>query len=182
MKDKSVYKELFLSTFMISAFTVGGGFVIVPLLRSKFVEEYGWITDEECLNLVALAQAAPGVIAVNAAIILGFRVGGFVGLALALLGTILPPLLIISLIAYFYKAIAHNSYSQMVLTGLQCGATAAIVNAFFDLFTKEVNRKDITSLLLLIAVFVLSYFFETNVMYLMGLSALVGAAFLRKGR
>ena len=67
------YWKLFQSTFLISAFTVGGGFVIIPLLRAKYVDEYGWLDDKDTLNLVSIAQSMPGVVAVNASIILGYR-------------------------------------------------------------------------------------------------------------
>lgn len=97
------YGKLFVSTFIISAFTVGGGFVIVPLLKSKFVDEYGWIGDDEALDLVAIAQSAPGVVAANAAIILGYRMGGFRGTAVALFATVLPPLITLTVISYFTK-------------------------------------------------------------------------------
>lgn len=73
------YWKLFQSTFLISAFTVGGGFVIIPLLRAKYVDEYGWLDDKETLNLVSIAQSMPGVVAVNAAIILGYRMAGLRG-------------------------------------------------------------------------------------------------------
>ena len=70
---------LFKSTFMISAFTVGGGFVLIPLMKAKFVDEYHWISDKDSLNLVAIAQSSPGVVAVNASIILGYRMAGMAG-------------------------------------------------------------------------------------------------------
>lgn len=75
--DKEFYWKLFKSTFVISAFTIGGGFVIIPLLKAKFVDEYGWLNDKEALNLVAIAQSAPGVVAANAAISMGYRMAGF---------------------------------------------------------------------------------------------------------
>ena len=71
--DKDLYWKLFKSTFIISAFTIGGGFVIISLLKAKFVDEYKWLDDKEALNLVAIAQSAPGIMAVNAAIIIGYK-------------------------------------------------------------------------------------------------------------
>ena len=73
--------ELFKSTFLISAFTVGGGFVIIPLLRAKYVDEYGWLDDKETLNLVSIAQSMPGVVACNSAIMLLVVLDGLIGLA-----------------------------------------------------------------------------------------------------
>ena len=93
------YWKLFQSTFLISAFTVGGGFVIIPLLRAKYVDEYGWLDDKETLNLVSIAQSMPGVVAVNAAIILGYRMAGLRGALTALAATILPPLVTLSVIS-----------------------------------------------------------------------------------
>ena len=77
--DKDLYWKLFKSTFIISAFTIGGGFVIISLLKAKFVDEYKWLDDKEALNLVAIAQSAPGIMAVNAAIIIGYKLAGLAG-------------------------------------------------------------------------------------------------------
>ena len=91
--EKDFYWKLFKSTFIVSAFTIGGGFVIFPLLKAKFVDEYKWMDDKEALNLVAIAQSAPGVVAANAAISMGYKLGGIRGTLTALLATILPPLI-----------------------------------------------------------------------------------------
>ena len=101
---------LFKSTFLISAFTVGGGMVIIPLLKTKFVDEYGWIDDKETLDIVAIAQSMPGVMAINASIMLGYRMAGLMGTAVTLLATALPPLITMTLIAFFYDIFAHNYY------------------------------------------------------------------------
>ena len=73
------YKKLFFSTFELSACTFGGGFVIIPLMRKKFVEELGWIEEDEMMDLTAIAQSSPGAIAVNASILVGYHVAGFPG-------------------------------------------------------------------------------------------------------
>ncbi|MFQ9511411.1 MAG: chromate transporter, partial [Lachnospiraceae bacterium] len=78
-KDGLFYWKLFYSTFMISAFTFGGGFVIIPLFRKKFVQQYKWIEEMEMIDMMAIAQSSPGAIAVNASIIIGYRLAGFVG-------------------------------------------------------------------------------------------------------
>ena len=102
--------QLFLSTLYISAFTFGGGFVIVTFMKKKFVDELHWIDEDEMLDLTAIAQSSPGSIAVNAAILVGWRVGGAAGIAIAVLGTLLPPMLILSMISFFYAAFASNRY------------------------------------------------------------------------
>ena len=87
-KEPFSYRKLFISTFLISAFTVGGGFVLIPLMKAKFVDEYGWLKENEALDLVSIAQSAPGVMACNSSIIMGYRMGGFLGSLTALLATV----------------------------------------------------------------------------------------------
>ena len=95
---------LFTSTLKLSACTFGGGFVIIPLMRKKFVDQLHWIDGREMLDLVAIAQSSPGAIAVNASIIIGYHVAGISGALIAAVGTVLPPLVIISIISLFYQA------------------------------------------------------------------------------
>ena len=126
------YRKLFLSTFELSACTFGGGFVIIPLMRKKFVEELGWIEEEEMLDLTAIAQASPGAIAVNASIMLGYHIAGIPGAILAVLGTVLPPLIIISIISMFYQAFRNNVIVSMAMRGMLCGVAAVICDVVIN--------------------------------------------------
>ena len=170
--DKEFYWKLFKSTFVISAFTIGGGFVIIPLLKAKFVDEYGWLNDKEALNLAAIAQSAPGVVAANAAISMGYRMAGFKGSLVALLATVLPPLITLSIISYCYDFFASNQYIQLMLKGMQCGATAIILNVALDLLIKEWKKKLLIPLLIIVGTFVANYFFDINLMYAILVDAL----------
>ena len=100
---------LFLTTLYISAFTFGGGFVIVTFMKHKFVDELHWIDEQEMLDFTALAQSCPGAIAVNAAILVGWNVYGFAGMIVATLGTILPPMIILSVVSFFYAIFSRNA-------------------------------------------------------------------------
>lgn len=177
--DKDFYWKLFKSTFVISAFTIGGGFVIIPLLKAKFVDEYGWLNDKEALNLVAIAQSAPGVVAANAAISMGYRMAGFKGSMVALLATVLPPLITLSIISYCYDFFASNQYIQLMLKGMQCGATAIILNVALDLLIKEWKKKLLIPLLIIVGTFIANYFFDINLMYAILVDALIGFFLLR---
>lgn len=86
------YRTLFLSALQLSTFTLGGGFVIIPLMRKKFVEKLHWIDEQEMMDYTAIAQSSPGAIAVNAAILVGYRVAGIAGALITVLGTVLPVL------------------------------------------------------------------------------------------
>ena len=95
---KEIMWKLFVSTLYLSAFTFGGGYVIVTLMKKKFVEELKWLDEDEMLDITAIAQSSPVPIPINASVILGYRMYGIVGSLVAILGTALPPMIIISLI------------------------------------------------------------------------------------
>ena len=98
---------LFKSMFVLSACTFGGGFVIVSLMKKKFVEELQWLEEDEMLDITAITQSSPGPLPVNASVIIGYRMSGIIGSIVAVLGTILPPMAIISLICVFSVSYTH---------------------------------------------------------------------------
>ena len=138
-KNRKFYLKLFLSTFYLSAFTFGGGYVIVPLMRKKFVNEYGWIDENEMIDLIAIAQSAPGVIAINASLIIGYKLAGILGAIVALVGTVLPPLIIISIISLFYIAFRDNRIVNGAMQGMQAGVAAVIKK--IKLFSENMSLK-----------------------------------------
>lgn len=165
---------LFTSVFTISAFTFGGGYVIIPLMQTKFVEKLQWIDEEEMLDMVALAQATPGAVAVNASILLGYKVAGVLGAIVSILGTILPPLITISIISYFYVAFRSNEAIAFFLKGLQAGVCAIIVNVVFNLGQKIFKEKDYLNISLMIVAFVLAIVIKINVVLIILLCGLFG--------
>ena len=166
--------QLFLSCFYISAFTFGGGFVIITFMKRKFVDEKGWINEQEMLDLTALAQSAPGAIAVNAAVLVGWRIGGFLGMLTAVVGTILPPLLIISVVSLFYAAFAANRYVALVLDGMQAGGAAVILDVVCNLGKNVVKSRSVVKIGLMAAAFTATFFFKINVIYIILAAAAVG--------
>lgn len=177
-RDAHFYWTLFKSTFLISAFTVGGGFVIIPLLKGKYVDEYHWISDKDTLDMVAIAQSMPGVVAVNSAVILGYRMAGILGTIVALIATVLPCLITLTIISYSYDYFIQNAYIKMVLRGMQCGATALIVNVGIDLLVKQ-GKKLILPMLIIIGTFIANLFFDTNIMVLILIDGIIGLLFMR---
>ena len=124
-----ILKKLFLSTLYLSAFTFGGGYVIVTLMKTKFVNQYHWIDEEEMLDLVAIAQSSPGAIAVNSATFVGTRIAGPGGAVVATLGCILPSCIIVTLLAYIYTKYRKMSLLQGTLTSLRPAVVAMIAKA-----------------------------------------------------
>ena len=179
LRDKNFYWQLFKSTFIISMFTVGGGYVIIPLLKAKYVDEYHWINDEETLNMVAIAQSTPGIMAVNTAIMLGYRMAGVLGALVGMFATILPPLIIITIVASFYDLIAKNENVQLVLKGMQCGATALLLNVAIDLLKKQFAKKLLLPIVIIIATFAANIFFDVNIMLLVAIDGIIGFFLMR---
>ena len=107
-EKKEKLLRLFIETFYLSAFTFGGGYMIVSLMKKKFVNEYHWIEEDEMLDLVAIAQSAPGAIAVNGAIVVGYKLAGISGVIVSVFGAVLPPFLIISVVSVFYEIFRDN--------------------------------------------------------------------------
>lgn len=172
-KGKVLWK-LLLSTLYISAFTFGGGFVIITFMKRKFVDELHWIDEDEMLDLAALAQSSPGAIAVNAAILVGWRVAGFAGMLVAVIGTIVPPMLILTVISFFYQAFATNRYVSLVLKGMQAGVAAVILDVVCGLGAKVLKTKKLVLYLVMVAAFVATVVFNVNVIYIILAAAGIG--------
>ncbi len=172
-KGKVLWK-LLLSTLYISAFTFGGGFVIITFMKRKFVDELHWIDEDEMLDLAALAQSSPGAIAVNAAILVGWRVAGFAGMLVAVVGTIVPPMLILTVISFFYQAFATNRYVSLVLKGMQAGVAAVILDVVCGLGAKVLKTKKLVLYLVMVAAFVATVVFNVNVIYIILAAAGIG--------
>ena len=174
-KDASFYWTLFLSTFTLSAFTFGGGYVIVPLMQKRFVKELGWITEEEMLDLVAIAQSSPGPIAVNASIIIGYRMAGIRGALLSVLGTSIPPLVIITIVSYFYLAFRDNAIINAVLLGMQAGVAAVIVNVVIDMVKGITKNKKVLPIIVMILAFLAAAFTSINIVVILFICGAIGA-------
>lgn len=161
-KGIKFYKTLFVSTFTLSTFTVGGGYVIVPLMRKKFVKDLKWIGEEEMLNIVAISQSAPGSIAVNAAIMLGYSLSGVRGALVAAIGTVLPPLITISLIAKFYMVFKENNIVKALFLGMRAGVAAVIIDVIIRMATALIKTKNKLSIGIMITAFIASVFFDIS--------------------
>lgn len=174
-RDIKFYTKLFWATFSLSAFTFGGGYVIVPLMRKRFVEENHWIDDEEMLDIVAIAQSSPGVIAVNTSILAGYRLAGVPGAFLTAFATVLPPFIIISVISTFYASFRENAAVAAVMKAMQAAVVAIIVDAVFKMGAAAVKGKSVSAPVTIAACFAASYFFHINVAVILLFCGFFGA-------
>lgn len=174
--DLKLLWKLFLSTLYLSAFTFGGGYVIVTLMKSKFVDEYKWITEKEMLNITAIAQSAPGAIAVNAAIVVGFRLAGLIGILVAVLATIIPPFVIISLISLFFEVFRQNQMITLLLAGMEAGVAAVVVAVSIEMAFGVIKEKDTILTIMMFAAFIANAVFNISVIIIILISVLMGIA------
>lgn len=158
----------------ISSVTFGGGFVIVNFIKKTFVEKMKWITEDEMLDMIALAQSSPGAIAVNTAILMGWNIAGFWGMVAAVLGIILPPMTIITIISFFYEAFIANKYIALMLKGMQAGVAALILDVAFDLTGKLAKRQRPIYVILMALAFILVFLAKVNVVLIILPAALIG--------
>ena len=174
--DGKTLARLFLSTLYISAFTFGGGFAIVSLMKKKFVDELHWIDEDEMLDITAIAQSSPGAIAVNAAIMVGRHVAGGAGTLVAVAGTIIPPMVILSAISLGYEAFAQNVWVAAALKGMQAGVAAVIADVTVSLAASLLKAKRPVLTILAVAAFVCAFFLGVNVIYIVLAAVAAGVA------
>ena len=187
IKEVSLKKRLvtlFFSMLSISTFTFGGGFVIVTLMKRRFVDDLHWLDEDEMLDMTAIAQSSPGPIAVNASILIGNRMAGFKGALMTILGTVLPPLIIISLVSIVYAAIRDSIYVAALLRGMRAGVAAVIFDVVCSLGWDILKQKKWIPIAIMVAAFVLTYFLNVNAAFVIigtALLSLILAWFGQKG-
>ncbi len=175
-KKKFSYLDLFLSMLTISAFTFGGGFVIIGMMQKKFCDEYHWVTKEEVLDMTAIAQSAPGALAVNSAVIFGYRIAGIKGALLSVLATVIPPIAIISIVTMIYEKFCSNKIVQIALQVMRAGVAAIITDVVIDLAKNIIDKKNIVNILLMIIAFILSWYCKVSSIVIILLFIALGIA------
>jgi len=150
LKD-NIYMQLFTTFFRIGAFTFGGGYAMIPIIQKEAVEKRKWIKDEDIIDLLAIAESTPGVLAVNSATFVGYNVGGFFGSLCATVGVILPSFIIILILSGFYLAFRQNVWVDYAFRGIKAGVCVLLLKSFMKLF-KALDKKPFHMTLLVIAI------------------------------
>lgn len=173
-RDWKILWQLFKSTFLLSACTFGGGFVIVSLMKKTFVEELNWLDESEMLDITAIAQSSPGPIPINASVILGYRMQGILGSIVAVLGTSIPPITIISVISLFYVKFRESKIIATALMVMRAGVAAVICDVVINLAKNVIKTKNILYISLMIIAFIMTYFMGISAMTVILLCIAVG--------
>ncbi len=148
----------------IGALTFGGGYAMVAIFEDEFVHKRGWIKCEDMINIIALAQSVPGAIAINSGILIGYRLKKISGALVAVLGTVLPSLIVLTAVTYIYEAVRDNIYVAGALRGIRAAVVALLVSAFWK-FTKPF-RRDAVAIASFVIAFVLSLLLDINSIYI----------------
>ena len=179
MKEKiRFYLWLCYVNLFISTFTFGGGYVVIPMIRKYFVEQKKLFSEEELMEMAAIAQSSPGAIAINLSILAGKRTAGGIGILISSLCSILPPIIILSFISTWYVAFSNNLYIAAILKGMQAGVAALIVDLIIDMYKMILEEKSVLLNLLVPAAFIANAFFNVNVMLILVISSLISVFFL----
>ena len=129
--------QLFFTFFKIGAFTFGGGYAMIPLIQKETVENHGWITDDDILEIMAIAESTPGPVAINAATFVGYRTSGFLGAACATFGVVLPSFAIILAISYVLREFQDIKAVQYAFNGIRAGVLALLFKALWTMYKKS---------------------------------------------
>lgn len=166
--------KLFLTFFKIGAFTFGGGYAMIPLIQRETVETNKWISDEDILEVIAIAESTPGPIAINSATFVGFKVCGFWGSFFATLGVVLPSFIIILAISFVLAEFQEVRAVKYAFNGIRAGVLALLIKAIITMFKKV--KKNIAAYIVMILSFLLAAFTDINVIFVIIGCALFGIA------
>ena len=155
--------QVFSSFFKIGAFTFGGGYAMIPLIQNEAVEKRHWVTDEDILEVVAIAESTPGPIAINSATFVGYKAAGILGSVCATLGVVLPSFVIILLLSFVLRQFQQVQAVQYAFQGIRAGVLALLVKALWTMYKK--SPKGWASYVVMGASFVLTTIFDINVIF-----------------
>lgn len=169
--------KVFFTSLFISTVSFGGGFVVLPMLRKTYAEKYKWVTDEDMDNYIALAQACPGTIAGNTAMMIGFQVAGYLGALLAMIASIIPPLVIITVLSILYHSFIDNIYVGYLMSGMRAGVAAVIISLVYDMAKPFFKHKNLMEILLFILGFCLAFLTNISVIFIILGAAVLGIVY-----
>ena len=173
MSKRSICLKLFFTMLRISAFTFGGGFVIIPLIRTQIVEKLRWMSEEDMLDMVAIAQSSPGAVALNVAAQVGCQMAGKSGVLCAVSGTLIPPIVWICLISLCYDAFRTSPVVDAFLRSMQPTVAAVILWASFSMLRSLKNKDRISTWLLFSGAIALSLL-GVKAVYILLIGAVLG--------
>lgn len=157
----------------ISAFTFGGGYIVVPMVRKYFVEKKELFDENELIEMAAIAQSTPGAIAINLMALSGYRTAGIIGMIISCVCAVLPPLAILAVVSVCYSAVITNAAVAAVLKGMQACVAALIVDFVVDMTGVILKEHSLFSAALILTAFAVSFFTDINVILVLSGSCIL---------
>lgn len=154
--------QVFATFFKIGAFTFGGGYAMIPLIQKEAVEKHGWVTDDDILEIIAIAESTPGPIAINSATFVGYRTCGVLGSAAATLGVVLPSFVLIYAISFVLRQFQELKAVQYAFQGIRAGVLALLCKALWGMYKK--NQKNWASYIVMAGAFLLTGILDVSVL------------------
>ena len=170
-QTKKLWK-LFAAFFKIGAFTFGGGYAMIPLIQKEAVEKNGWVTDEDILEIIAIAESTPGPIAINSATFVGYRTAGVLGSVAATLGVVLPSFVLIYAISFVLRQFQDLKAVQYAFQGIRAGVLALLCKALWGMYKK--NQKNWASYIIMAGAFILTGLLDISVLPVLAGCAIFG--------
>ena len=164
---------LFVTLFAISA-TANSGYAVIAVVQDEFVQKRKWFSEEEMADYIAIVQSTPGAMAVNISMIVGYQSAGFLGSFAAVLGCILPPLLVMIVVTFFYEAIVSNEYVFLFMRGMQLGVVGLLLDILVGLFNNVIRKERAYPIVLILLAFCYVKFTGFSIFYLAIACAVAG--------
>ncbi len=167
-KDSNLKKSLILfGNAFLTSMTANSGYAIVSVLKNKYTQKHKWISEEEMTNLIGLCQSSPGPIAVSSNLMIGFQIAGPLGALMSVLGCIIPPIVMMIVVSFFYNYIITNKYVRIFMQGMQAGVIAMLLDVVLGLFLNIAKKKEIFLYALMIISFLYLRLFDLSIVYLL---------------
>ncbi len=174
MKKDNILWTLFKECFLLSTFTFGGGYVIIALMKKKFVDELHLLEEEEILDITTIAQSGPGAVAVNASLLVGYKIKGFIGALTTVFATILPPMIILTTISFFYDQFINNVVISNILNSMTAVVAAVILDIVFGMITGILKEKFIPQYISLVFAIIFVFIIKLDIIYLILMGIIMG--------
>ncbi|NLW52140.1 MAG: chromate transporter [Tissierellia bacterium] len=174
MQNKISLWEVFLTFLKISSFTFGGGYTIIPVIKDEFSVKRNLITEDDMMDIIAVGQSGPGAMAINTSILTGYKVKGIKGALAAVVGAVLPCIVIITIVSYFYKEFRDNHTIQTILKAMSGAISAVLLLTTYDLFKNAIKENTLYAYIAMIFAFVSVVFFNVSTSLIILILALSG--------
>lgn len=173
-KEKITLREIFITFLKISSFTFGGGYTIIPVIKDEFSTKRNLINEDDMMDIIALAQSGPGAMAISTSILTGYKVRGVKGAFAAAVGAVVPCIIIISIISFFYKEFSQNKIIQLALKGMSGAISAVLLLTTYNMYKNSVKKDSLYGHIVMVIAFLTAMFTDLSTSWIILGLAVIG--------